>query len=211
MKTTKRILVLLLTLALGRALFAPTAAAEADPMAPVITKDLERKTHTADSRISMTLEVAAGLPENSQGTLRYQWYVSKYAFTGQGPGAWSQGKFETEKIEGADSPKLKVEFSLDDLDRSRMQAFHRYYVEICHTYMDGGVEKTAATRSAAASFSCYASFFDGYRLLFSNMAESLKTDGILTVLLAPIVFLGQPFIFFDTRSKALTLAILLQN
>jgi len=74
MKTTKRLLALLMALALGLSLALP-ALAEEDPAMPVITKDLpliDMRPVKIGEVFTMTLEIEAEIPNGDP--IRYQWY-----------------------------------------------------------------------------------------------------------------------------------------
>ena len=76
MKKTKRILTVLLTLALGLTLLVPVAAAgTSDPYAPIITKEPKSPmdVYVGDT---ITLEIGAKVPDGIDGELSYVW---KYA------------------------------------------------------------------------------------------------------------------------------------
>jgi len=74
MKHPKRVLSLLLALALGLALCVPAFAVEpADPNAPIITKQPKGLFILAVGQ-ELKLEIKAQLPEGSEGTLSIAWY-----------------------------------------------------------------------------------------------------------------------------------------
>jgi len=95
MKTTKRVLAVLLALALGLALFAPVAMA-ADPVITGITP----QNAVARTGKSITFTVEAQPPEDAESPLTYQWYQLI-------DGEW-------QAIEGATSKSLTVTAAVDE-------------------------------------------------------------------------------------------------
>ena len=116
MKTTKRLLSVLLALALGLALFAPMAAAT-DPVITGITP----QNQIARTGKKITLTVEAQLPAGAVGPLTYQWYQ------------WSDGEWQA--IEGAQAKSMTVTTAIDefvsaDIDasvRNLMSGITQYY------------------------------------------------------------------------------------
>ena len=74
MKQTKRILAILLALALGLALMVPAGAADMD--APIFTKRMPLAI-VARAGKSVALEVQARVPSGVTAELKYQWYASE--------------------------------------------------------------------------------------------------------------------------------------
>jgi len=95
MKTTKRVLAILLVLTLGLALFAPMAAAT-DPIITGITP----QNPVARTNQSITLTVDAQPPEDAEGPLSYQWYQ------------WVDGEWQA--IEGATAKSLNVTAKVEE-------------------------------------------------------------------------------------------------
>jgi len=84
MKTTKRVLSILLAILLGLALLAPMASAAGDPAyAPIITKQPKASVTVLTTK-DLVLEVEAKLPDGVQGTLSYEWYRDGRKVDGNG-------------------------------------------------------------------------------------------------------------------------------
>jgi len=103
MKTTKRLLAVLLVLALGLALFAPVAAAVgADEDTPLFTKRMPRFTLMRwDENNKITLSAEAKLPEGVDAELQYQWFY----------GPWNEFDAPFDEfyiIEGATEPQYTI-------------------------------------------------------------------------------------------------------
>lgn len=76
MKTTKRLLAVLLAVLLGLAVLAPmTSAADDSAYAPIITKQPKAEV-TVFTGKELVLEVEAKLPDGVEGTLSYEWISS---------------------------------------------------------------------------------------------------------------------------------------
>jgi len=78
MKQTKRILAIVLALALGLAVFATGVAAE-DPYAPIITMQPKAEKTVVQAGKELKLEVQAMPPVGAEGILTYEWYESSAA------------------------------------------------------------------------------------------------------------------------------------
>ena len=77
MKTTKRVLAVLLALALGLGLFAPMAAAEEQRITTLFTKRMSPFTVLKTGDI-VTFAPEAKLPEGVDAELQYQWYYGPW-------------------------------------------------------------------------------------------------------------------------------------
>jgi hypothetical protein len=161
MKTTKRVLGIVLALALTLSLALPAGAVDTPhPMAPVITKDLSTEISLLKCGEFRTLAVEAVLPNNAEGQLEYQWYMEISATT-----AFK----ETVLLEGETRPTLTVSLTLDDykaLGAGTLLTHRTYWVEITNRYVEDGEEKTAAVTSQAQRVSCRLSIGDFFQYFF---------------------------------------------
>jgi len=120
MKTTKRILSLLLALALGLALLVPAMAADEDPYAPIITKQftVPSSIRTSDT---LVLEIEAELPQGVTGELSYAWYDLSWG---------------TRQTLIGSGPKLELDM--------KYAGIVTIGCRVTNTYMDGNNEEQAA-------------------------------------------------------------------
>jgi len=127
MALTKRILSIALALLLGLALFAPGVSAEADPNAPIITRQ-PKPLVIMFAGNTLNLEVVASLPAGSNGTLRIDWYDYD----------WQPGD-ETQPVATGAKAAIPIEVSqynlIDSPDVSTMEI--NYYAVLTNTYTDG--------------------------------------------------------------------------
>jgi len=141
MKRTKRILSLLLALALGLALLIPAAAADdIDPYAPIITKQPARSVYRLTDQ-ELKLEIEATLPEGCD-SLSIAWYDYD----------WQPGDTMPPVATGA-----SVLIPIDPGDVNIMDNWNilfrtiNYYAVVTSTYTDSdGQEQTVSVKSDAA-------------------------------------------------------------
>jgi len=124
MKTTIRILAVLLALALGLALFA-SAAMAAEQRAALFTKRLPASTMTRSGR-TITLAPVAKLPEGVNAQLKYQWYTKD----------WNDGGGKWVPVAGATGPALTLCFDVGIADGIYPQVYKPYYLKAY--YQAGG-------------------------------------------------------------------------
>ena len=187
MKTTKRVLGIVLALAMVLTLALPAGAADTPhPMAPVITKEpalalsLSQRMTEAETFITVGTPfsfsaVEAELPDGVTGTLEYQWYQNSLP------------------IVGANGPELTVSITLEDVKARIVSTFvsgASYYVEVINRYVEDGQEKTAVTTSQELYVTPCLTFEDAFRYTFWLIGE----NGFGTELFfVPFIFLTMPF------------------
>ena len=176
MKTTKRILGILLALVLGLALFAPMAMAEG----PSIT-GISPQSPAARTNKSITLTVEAQLPTGAAGPLTYQWYQ------------WVDGDWQ--EIEGATAKTLTVtaaveEFVVDDFNAC---INHLLYGIIKEYRVVVFCDEGESSQDISATF--FPGFIDGFRGFFqmvqagtvdivTNMFNITFTDNTARILMS---------------------------
>jgi len=101
MKTTKRVLAVLLALAMGLALFAPMAAAEETEATNLFTKRMPSAILTKRGK-SITLTPEAKPPAGVDAELQYQWYTKDWNFSSTD---------EWYPVDGATEPTLTLCFT----------------------------------------------------------------------------------------------------
>ena len=180
MALTKRFLSLALALALGLALIIPTFAAdEADPYAPIITKQPSGPLAMQTGN-SLNLEVAATLAEGSSGTLSYAWYDYD----------WQPGD-EAEPV--AIGANVTIPIALGDT--SFGINFFTYTAVVTNTYEDEGGELQTLS---VVSDPIYIFLFEPYGKIVSIVWDSLiNSSSILDfikriILLPSVVIISLP-------------------
>ena len=156
MKMTKRILCIVLTFTMGLALLIPTAATTpTDPNAPIITKQPKTSQIVIRDGKDVKLEVEACLPDGVEGTLSYAWYDYD----------WQPGDTTTPVATGAkttvravcpfekamNEQRWDIIIGVGGLDLPAVP----YCVVVTNTYTEGGVEKTAYTKSENMDVTIY--------------------------------------------------------
>jgi len=161
MKTTKRVLGIVLALAIALTLAVPAAAADTPhPMAPIITQNLSTEGRPLKCGNQRTLAVEAVLPDGAEGQLEYQWYMQFSNIP---------ARDEIVLLEGETGPALTVSLTLDDYKALGADTFltdRTYWVEITNRYLEDGEEKTAVITSQAQRLPCYLPATDFLQYLF---------------------------------------------
>ncbi|MCL2495417.1 MAG: hypothetical protein FWE98_07165 [Oscillospiraceae bacterium] len=172
MKTTKRLLSILLAVLLGLGLLAPGAGATAiDPNTPVITMQPKSYVLMTNGR-TLTLEVAAVLPEGSNGSLSYAWYEG-----------WEPEEDADPIATGA---KLVIPMKRELLYPGDEFGYDFYFsVVVTNTYIGTeGVEQTASTESEYSFVNVLFTTKD----VLSNFWRMLRSDMDSGGLMAALMF-----------------------
>jgi len=167
MKTTKRVLAVLLALALGLALFAPMAAA-ADPVITGVTP----KNAVARIGQSITFTVEAQLPEGAEGPLTYQWYQQIGGEWQAIAGATTKSLTVTAKVEDYISAMFDESGTYVSLNSLVLGLAKQYRVEVA-------CGEGIAFQEVEATFSL--GFIDSYRaiiLLLDTEITNLAIQGL---------------------------------
>jgi len=176
MKTTKRLLSLLLALALGLALCVPAFAAdEADPYAPIITKQPIEYITVREGK-KLVLEITAKLPDGIQGKLSYDWFT----------------EFGSEAI--ASGARASIPITRDML--YGMTGFTYYFnVVVTNTYTDdNGEEQTASITSDTVSARVYPGYGMALAYAWYQLGGGNLFIGIMMLPLSAVFYLAATFI-----------------
>jgi len=194
MKATKRILSLLLALALGLALIAPAlcvpAFADNDPAyAPIITKQPKNPLIPL-AKSTIQLDVSANLPDGVDGILSYAWYNCD----------WQPGV--TAEPIGADA---KLSFYTDTGSKNKLNSSFTLCVVVTNTYTDeNGDAQTASAKSELITFTTMFRLRDIYwyviRTPFYSVRNFFISLPLLFLLIVPLAILTlvYPFIYAMT-------------
>jgi hypothetical protein len=183
MKTTKRVLCILLALALGLCLFAPALAADGDDprYAPRITQQPnENYAFYVKAGNDIKLEVKAALPDGVEGTLSYAWYDSA-------------GKLLATTAKAVIPTSNAMLLQMQDSWVRMEELIHGlpFYVVVTNTYYDeDGVEQTASTESEPVTVTLVAD----YGKALSYYWTKSSNEGVLLFLwMFPISLLSTMF------------------
>jgi len=160
MKTTKRILCIVLTLLLGLALLAPAVLAADDPNAPVITAQPKSKIYIFAGK-TVTVTVAASLPAGSNGTLSYAWYDYD----------WQPGYLNPPVATGASATIEIPATTLDEFNMEYKGANRTLYAVVTNTYVDGEELKTAYAKSNPVNVTGINPIGTSISLMWNNLKE----------------------------------------
>ncbi|MCL1951245.1 MAG: hypothetical protein FWF60_00305 [Oscillospiraceae bacterium] len=178
MKTTKRILILLLTLALGLALFAPMAAAK-EQRAILFTKRMFASSMTSNGK-AFTLAPKAKLPAGVNAQLKYQWYTKDW---NDGGGAWYP-------VAGATGPTLTLSFTVGLSDSGFPYCYKPYYLRASYKTGD-----TVVYDNCYTTVGYYMDLPDCYKALNmaaeqSSLPQAIAKPMIFPMILPTYVLLG---------------------
>jgi len=187
MKITKRVLGILLALAMGLGLFAPMAmAAESDaPVIVSLTPDPANKLNLSTTK-KQTLRVQAASPSDDSGVLEYQWYEGEVDKFGH-----SQN---TRAIAGATDSSLTVSCAAKDIDAFPFVVNKCYYAVITNRYSIGGEEKTAQAYTKTFTVRFYTSFFDSFLCLWQMPSKDATLSAGEKILAYLAVIALTPFV-----------------
>ncbi|MCL2300114.1 MAG: hypothetical protein FWC27_08230 [Firmicutes bacterium] len=116
MKTTKRVLGIVLALLLGLALFAPMAMA-AESKANLFTQRMPASTMTKSGK-TITLAPVAKVPAGVSAAMNYQWYTKD----------WNDGGGKWVPVKGATGPSLTLSFTVGLSGAGRPYVYKPYYL-----------------------------------------------------------------------------------
>jgi len=183
MKTTQRVLAVLLALALGLALFAPAAMAE-EQQASLFTQRLSTYTIVKTGQ-EVILKAQAKLPDNVDAELQYQWYASdrmrKEPHSPEEP--------ELFPIEGATEPKLAVTITLEDFHFLELSWLFRVYCLRTYYILE---DETIVFDNSYTTLFCNGSLNDLYQVIFHKNNLYTYAQGVeffyKVILAPPILF-----------------------
>ena len=192
MKITKRVLAILLALALGLALLAPAAFAE-DAKPPVFTKVMAAGLKELRAGETIVLEAGAKLPNGVDAELKYQWYATDWLNPANEVfSTFTKPSREFFLLEGETGPQLEVSVSAEELSgnvAALLPAGLRFYcLKAYYTADDGSVAEANDYGQIIGTFSFEDLYFHMVRLVGSGPTViEVMGKTVFKVLLYPLI------------------------